>query len=293
MGHLLLYTIVRRKNNQEGKTMALLTGPAFINGIKETFEKKTSHTEENDKSVPRRSLVQIYFSKRDMTLTYYNDKFDLHRGDIVYVDGKLEGMRGCVTGVNYNFKIRSSEYKRVIALVDTDVKGQFFMAGSHFISFERDTLPVEKAMTWFKEPIGEEDEYLSNTDDTFFLLDDLTTMDISGEVAERGHDYYMKNHVKYLCLDGTKGYAIVEGNENYELEFTLKNGKVSGLTCSCFCNYNCKHDFAVMLQLKESLKRIEDNYAEEYKRTNYFAAIDRDTLFSFAIDGKEKGTFTL
>ena len=83
MGHLLFYTIVRRKNNQGEKTMALLTGPTFMNGIKETFEKKISYTGENEKSAPRRSLVQVYFSKRDMTLTYFNDRFALHRGDIV------------------------------------------------------------------------------------------------------------------------------------------------------------------------------------------------------------------
>lgn len=43
--------------------MALLTGPTFMNGIKETFEKKISHTGENEKSAPRRSLVQFFFQK--------------------------------------------------------------------------------------------------------------------------------------------------------------------------------------------------------------------------------------
>lgn len=49
---------------------------------------------------PRKSVVQVYFAERNMTLAYYNDQFDLHRGDIVYVDGKLEGMRGRVTEIN-------------------------------------------------------------------------------------------------------------------------------------------------------------------------------------------------
>ena len=38
---------------------------------------------------PVRSLVRIYFPDRNQTLTYYNDQFDLHKGDLVYVDGKL------------------------------------------------------------------------------------------------------------------------------------------------------------------------------------------------------------
>ena len=31
----------------------------------------------------RKSVVQVYFPSRNMTLAYYNDRFDLHRGDVV------------------------------------------------------------------------------------------------------------------------------------------------------------------------------------------------------------------
>ena len=85
---------------------------------------------------PRKSIVQVYFPTRHMNLAYYNDQFNLHIGDYVYVDGKLEGLRGRVTEVNYNFKIKLADYKRVIAVVDTDIKGQFYMAGSHFVTFD-------------------------------------------------------------------------------------------------------------------------------------------------------------
>ena len=44
---------------------------------------------------------------------------------MVYVDGKLEGQRGRVVEVSYTFKIKLSDYKRVIAVVDTNVSGQF------------------------------------------------------------------------------------------------------------------------------------------------------------------------
>ena len=75
----------------------------------EIFEKKpveVTNTVPEQTVVPRKSVVQVYFAGRNMTLSYYNDQFDLHCGDIVYVDGKLEGLRGCVTEVNYNFKIK-------------------------------------------------------------------------------------------------------------------------------------------------------------------------------------------
>ena len=58
---------------------------------------------------PRKSVVQVYFAERNMKLAYYNDQFDLKCGDLVYVDGKLEGMLGRVTEVSYNFKIKVSD----------------------------------------------------------------------------------------------------------------------------------------------------------------------------------------
>ena len=47
-------------------------------------------------SEPRKSVVRVHFPSRNMTLAYYNDRFDLQRGDLVFVDGKLEGLRGRV-----------------------------------------------------------------------------------------------------------------------------------------------------------------------------------------------------
>ncbi len=80
-------------------------------------------------------------------------------------------------------------------------------------------------------------------------------MKVSAAVAERGHDYYQRNKVRYICVDGSRGYAIVEGSEAYEVEFSYRGGEISDLTCSCFCSYPCKHAFAAMLQLKETLEK--------------------------------------
>ena len=246
-----------------------------------------------DITPPRKSVVQIYFENRHMTLAYYNDQFDLHRGDIVYVDGKLEGLLGRVTDVNYNFKIKVSDYKRVIAVVDTSVHGEFFLAGSHFVTFDRNALPNSKARTWFKAPANEDDDFVSGSDDTSFSLDNLAGMNVSESVAERGHEYYIENRIKYISIDGNKGYAIIEGNESYEVEFRYQGGEISELVCSCFCSYNCKHEFAAMLQLRETLELIKKNYADKFENTGYFAAVNKGTLFAFAIDGKDHGSFTL
>jgi hypothetical protein len=242
---------------------------------------------------PRQSVVQIRFPQRDnMSLAYYNDRFDLHKGDLVYVDGKLEGMLGRVTDVNYNFKIKMSEYKRVIAVVDTSVHGEFYMAGSHFVTFDPAALPVSKASLWFKAP-GTDEDIVSGQDETSFSLDELGTMNVSAEVAERGHSYYVDNKVRYICIDGTTGYALVEGSKSYEVEFQYRSRDISGLVCSCYSSTGCKHEVAAMLQLRETLGNIEKNYEPLFEKSGYFAAIDKGTFFTFAVDAKTTGSFVI
>lgn len=262
----------------------------------DTAEKKSAevtYTAPRQTAAPRKSVVQVYFAGKDTQLAYYNDRFDLHPGDAVYVDGKLAGIRGRVTEVNYNFKIKISDYRRVIAVADTTVHGQFFMAGSHFVTFDRQALPRGKAVTWFKAPSKDDDEVVSGSDDTTFRLDDLKGINIGQAIAERGHEYYMSNRVRYISIYGCRGYAIVEGSECYEVEFEYRNGEIGRLVCSCPCCCNCKHEFAAMLQLKETLALIGEHCADEYERSTYFAAVNKGTLFALAIDGKNSGTFTL
>ena len=242
---------------------------------------------------PRRSVVQVKFDGQSAPLTYYNDRFDLHCGDLVYVDGKLEGQLGRVTAVEYNFRIRLSDYRRVIALVDTDVRGQFFLAGSHFITFDPAALPSGKAVRWFKAPEREDEVFARGSDDTSFRLNDLGGLGARKAVWERGETYYYGNRVRYLCLNGMCGYAVVEGTQAYEVEFTYRNGEISGLTCSCFCCGVCKHEVAALLQLRETLEMIEAHDNGEFARTGYFAAVEKGTLFQFAVDGREWGSLTL
>lgn len=229
---------------------------------------------------PRKSLVQVRFFDNNLCLTYYNDKFDLHRGDVVWVDGKLFGCRGYVTEVNYNFKIKLSQYQRVIAKVDTNIDGHLYIAGNHFLTFNKSTMPISKVSVWFKTPEDEED-YVCGSDDTSFPLNDLAKMDVTSAVAERGYIYYKDTRVSYICLDGNQGYAIVEGTEPYEVNFEYNNGQISNLFCSCYCCYNCKHEVATMLQLQEILDFIKNHYKAEFEASGYFAAISQSTLFDF------------
>ena len=248
---------------------------------------------QSEHTAPRKSLVRVRFPGKNTALSYYNDAFDLKVGDRVFVEGTLEGQLGRVVEVSYSFKIKLSDYRKVIALADTDVHGQFYMALSHFVTFDRSTLPAAQAAGWFKPPVKEDEEIIVSCDDSSFPLEKLEKMDILPTIAERGHEYYLDNRVRYLSLDGEQGFAIVEGSEHYAVQFRYRDGLISQLVCDCPCVCTCKHEFAAMLQLRETLEQIEKHYAEDFKRSGYFAAVFKGTLFCFAIDGKETGSFTL
>ena len=240
---------------------------------------------------PKQSVVQVYFPHRGMGWAYYNDSFDLKVGDFVYVEGKLEGCRGQVTEVNYSFKIKLSEYKKVIAVIDTNVRGDLYLAGSHVVSFDKNAIHFSKVLTWFKAPENEEEYVCGNDDTNTFTLEDLSKMKISHDAANRGHDYYMENRVAYIEVDGTRGHAVVEGSENYEIEFNYVNGEISNLKCSCFCSGACKHEFAAMLQLKETLELITKNYEKEYN--DYFAVISKGVFMNTVMNKKVSGKISL
>ena len=240
---------------------------------------------------PKKSIVQVYFPHRDMEWSYYNDSFDLKAGDFVYVEGALEGYRGQVTEVHYSFKIKLSDYKKVVAVIDTKVKGDFYLAESHVVSFDKNVIPFSKVLTWFKAPESDE-EYVSGNDEANrFPLDELSKMKISHGAADRGYDYYVENKVVFVEIDGTHGHAIVEGNKNYEIEFEYCDGVISNLKCSCFCSGACKHEFAAMLQLRESLVFITENYEEEYN--GYFAIISKGVFMNTVLNKKGSGKISL
>lgn len=48
-----------------------------------------------------------------------------------------------------------------------------------------------------------------------------------------------------------------------------------------------------MFQLRETLELIEKHYANEWGKSNSFAAVCKPDLFAYAIDGKVTGTVVL
>lgn len=241
---------------------------------------------------PVKSVVQVRFPSQGRSFAYNNDQFDLHKGDIVFVDGKLEGIQGVVTDVSRSFKIKLSDYKRVIAVADTTVKGELYFGGSHMIAFDKNVIPYNKIRSWFLPPENDEEVAVGYDDESFFY-EDIEDFKIKPEIADRGFDYYNRSKVVYLCVEGEIGRAIVVGSKPYEVSFDYDDGEISNITCDCFCSYHCKHEFAVLLQLRETLNKIEEYYDDEYETTDYFAAISKSILLSYAVDGEKSGKMRL
>ena len=241
---------------------------------------------------PVKSVVQMRFPSQGRSVAYYNDRFDLHVGDIVFVEGKLEGVQGFVTEVSRSFKIKLSDYKRVISVADTTVKGELYFGGSHLIAFDKNVIPYEKVRGWFLPPESDEEVAVGYDDESFFY-EDIEDFKIKPEIADRGFDYYNRNKVVYISVDGTTGRAIVEGSRFYEVSFDYGNGGIRNITCDCFCSYHCMHEFAALLQLRETLKIIEELYDDEYSQGDYFAAVSNSALMNYAVDRKEKGSIVL
>lgn len=266
----------------------------FVNDTNKTENKNEVCTNQNHVTTARKSLVQVYFWRRKRTLTYYNDMFDLKVGDIVFVDGKLENERGCVVEISYTFKIKLSDYKRVVAVADTDVHGKLFMDNCNFYSFDKATLSKEKVRSWFFPPQNDDDEdVVVSFDDTSFPLNALSKMKISENAVERGVDYYREGNVRYVSLDKNKGYAIVDGTHFYEVEFDYNNGEISNLICSCPCSSNCKHNFATMLKLRDCLSYVENVLSNEVEYNGYFASVTKSTMYNLILSMKTTGSIIL
>ena len=124
----------------------------------------------------RKSIVSVEFDNREYPLTYLNDSFDLQVGDTVYVEGALEGKRGTVLYINYSYKVKVGEYKKIIGVADTKVTGQFNYLNSHFVTFDPKSLPKNKVITWFKAPDIEPVEYEYGDDEESVQLVDFGKM---------------------------------------------------------------------------------------------------------------------
>ena len=245
-------------------------------------EKKAPETETKapEEAPARESLVRVYFPQRGFDCTYYNNLFDLHVGDLVYVNGKLEGKRGKVIDVSYTFKIKLSDYKRVIAKIDTDISGEFCYVGDELFSFGRNTVPFGKILPYFKAPAKPDEEYVSAKENKFYNLDDLEGMGAYEHTIMIGKSDFNCGEVLYLSVEDGKGHAIVGTDELHEVEFDYKDGMIANITCDCWACGICKHGVAAVFVLKSALEKIERHFPEKFETSGYFAVMSKNTFMN-------------
>lgn len=258
----------------------------------DTKENPDEVTQVEQKSIitPKPSLVTISFPGIHKNYSYYNDQFDLREGDTVFVSGKLENIPGRIVKVSYSFKIKLSDYQRVISVADTDIKGQLFFADTKIVSFDPKAMPFDKIASWHFPPSDPSDIVCGEDDNTAFLLDDISSWKAPRELIESEMDFGDGTDVEYLSLDNGIGRAIIKSNKPYVVEFCYRDGSISRLTCGCYCVGMCEHEVAVLFELRCRIKWIEENYSEQYDKTGCFAELDKATFCNTVLMSRTDGS---
>lgn len=202
-------------------------------------------------------LVELRFDHHDSKLSYLCEFENIEVGDLVIVDGKLEDQIGTVTKVLKAFKIPKFEMHWVTAILDRDLTGEYIKMGDDIVTTGT-SLTSEKFCTMYigerykaSEPFGEAD-----------LDIDLATFEKSRLIEDelvllKGKDYYNHDRVAYISLQDGIGKAYVVGSEWYEVDFKYEDGKITYIACECPYFGNCKHVVAVLLKLREMLKKMK------------------------------------
>lgn len=243
------------------------------------------------KEEPKKSVVRVYFEERNFACSYYNDMFDLKKGDTVFVEGKLEGLKGIVVEVSYSYKIKLSDYKKVISKSDMDIHGKLYQIESYFVAYDKNVIPYEKLRTWYKPPVTDE-EYDENVEGDSILLSNLEQEKIPQYVLQSGKHIFNDDKVLYLSVENSKGYAIVnDGSTYHEIEFTYESGCIGNMFCDCYDVGICKHGVAVLYKLKELLELSEKKYGRT--ELEYIAAVEKTELFNclFNVENQTEITF--
>jgi len=223
---------------------------------------------------PGKSLVQVRFPKVSRSYAYYNDRFDLHVGDPVFVSGKLAGVRGTVESVNYKFKINLADYERVIAQPEVKFSGTYTPVMDKLVSCDAAAVSPDVFRSWVKAPACDDEEspeYVMG-EGYSFELDDLFegNEDVDRDVLRRAIDCCNEGRVQYISIRDGIGTAFVEGTEWYEINFRYEDGFVFDLYCECPYPGLCKHNLAVLITLKELIKKVEKEEFTAMGRSIFF-----------------------
>ena len=227
---------------------------------------------------PVKSLVRVHFEDEAYELTYFNDRFDLKPGDRVFVSGKRAGEVGIVNSVSTKFRIKVSNYERVIALAQTPIHGTYKPVADKMLSYDSNALSPEAFRTWVmppEEPMPEEeDDEIIYGDGYEIPLDDPHSAEgVDNVVFGRALDYCKRGNIGYISVKDGVGRAYVEGERWYELDFRIRNNAIEEAYCDCPYPGLCKHLLAVAVTLSVMAQHGDLDLGRD------FVLIDADRFF--------------
>ncbi len=237
---------------------------------------ETAAVPQPEPKLPVRCLVYVRFSGVNKAYAYYNDRFCLKEGDTVFVSGKLAGKPGTVESVQTHFKIHLSDYERILSKAEGDLRGHFEALMDKMVCVDPCVLPPEMFRTWVLPPEEDPEDVLLGEGFTA----DLNAFEQDDEMPQsalhKGLEMCKGGRVVYVHLQGSTGTAFLSGSVWREVNFTLKNGTVSDLYCSCPYPEDgmCKHMAAVLITLRFLTQ------CDKLQNTDSYVVLDRNWFWN-------------
>ena len=105
-------------------------------------------------------------------------------------------------------------------------------------------------------------------DETINKIIDKNINNFQHQIIKRGEDYYKAGNVNQVIKNKNIFIAKVEGTDYYKVKITIdKDSKTLSCNCECPCEFLCKHEYAVLLAIKNK-KYIEKELKEEIFKNN-------------------------
>ena len=100
------------------------------------------------------------------------------------------------------------------------------------------------------------------------LIIDEQLKNFQHQIIKRGKEYYKAGNIIQVIKNKNTFIAKVEGTDYYKVKITIdKDSKTLSCNCECPCEFLCKHEYAVLLAIKNK-KYIEKELKEEIVKNN-------------------------
>ncbi|MCI6360592.1 MAG: hypothetical protein MR773_01865 [Eubacterium coprostanoligenes] len=214
---------------------------------------------------------------------YFNDRFELEKGDKVFVDGKLFGKLGTVIDKTYQFKVSKSFYKYVINKLDFDVHSDFEPAFGFMIAKGNDIVDNDQFVSWFKPPFIPTDE--DPIPEEYFIGEGYSQkigeLEIDGDTIQEAVNILHDDALKGILVKDGVGVAVMkDSDKTHIIDFKINGDSITDMYCDCMDAYFCEHlaGFCIVLDMFIKDKHITTD--------DSFFAICED-WFVKIIDGKK------